>query len=96
MNAWTNYRESSTVLVGRIPELSGIIFDGISTRKVDHFDVSKKDIAQYLTKELKHGRDIRYEIFHMSRFIIPRPRQLKIWVGQVLEAFNGPRKILCI
>ena len=83
MNVQTNERESSTTFVGRIPELSRVIFYVVSTRKADYFDVLKKDITQYLAKELNHGGDICHMILRMSKFVIPRPRKPKNPAGTV-------------
>ena len=63
--------------VGWIPELDGIIFDVVSLKKAERFDMSKRDIAQYLGKELKRGGDIRHTILEMTVINIPKPKRPK-------------------
>ena len=51
-------RESSESFVGVIPELNGVIFDVVISKKAGHYEASKKRIVQYLVKELRRGGDI--------------------------------------
>lgn len=73
----SNQRESSEPFVGVIPELNGVIFDVVSSKKAGHYEASKKRVAQYLVKELRRGGDIEHTVTNMFMFVIPRPKNPK-------------------
>ena len=51
----TPRRETGDEFTGAIPELEGVIFDVVCTKKAGHFDASKKLIVAYVTKEFRRG-----------------------------------------
>ena len=48
-----------------MPELEGKIFDAISAKKADHFEVTLIESTHYTGKEFKHGADICITIIYL-------------------------------